>query len=510
MNKEEIIKLRETTLRELWNLLKPLAQVPDNKLQLHEDQINATKKINAILIKAYQNCHDTNQEKHKLNAKELYKQLALHLHPDKLKQLHEDIFKKLTLLDLVDHIQIQNKNCHDCIKQGLPLPEENPFVYAKGDDDAKFKDEYERLKKKYKNKFSSNGLNFLHYIFRENRKWFPFTNVNSYSNTIFKEMDRYVTPFNFFALILWETLLAILRNIGFVKRLALFIIHSTIYGYRVLGQKFLNLITAGAQKQQVDNYIAQNFQGRLSKMKRQDILKGLRRIEHSTQYFAQLEQELDHIKRLDEFSNEDYYQLCIKYYAEKLFAGDKIQGKNYLNKTIHNKIKVNTPILASLRFTFVSYGNAIGKPLSDINGNGNKLLSVVLIRPLQIISAFIIIPIIMAIECLLLAKTAIDYAVSTLLTGIYLTWLALLLMPVKFYDCIGNLIKNIKNNRNKIPSSMPGLETDPPIPSSMPDLESTNKSQADPEPRHYSSPLHAKPTKKAPEEVSKEEFTPSL
>jgi hypothetical protein len=452
-----------------------------------ESKENVTKKIKSILEHTY-------KEFGKDYRQALYKQLLVYLHPDKILQNNEETFKFLQELNLSQLPAQQNINYF----------EKYQLLF-----------ECELLTEKYKEKINTKAkegtiLGFLEHTFKAYHN--NVFNKNIYINSIDKEMERYpfVLPFGD----LYALSYASLWIVNAVRIIALAPINAIIFSCRFLVQGFLNLVTEGLYKQTVVNYLDSNKiikEAHLKESKRFYISLFLNTFKKNFDDEVKSLEAMDQIRKVDRMENYeeymDYLALLMAAPLVKLFPIEIEQGKKLVID--YHIISMSTKISswANLNLVLVSYYKAITKPLSEIDGIGYKFLSVALIRPLQIISAFVVIPVITGIEVALLAKKAINYTLTTLLTLSNAIALAVFLAPLKAYDLVNKVVQKIKGKPKPEKAEEADIDKENTKNSSAEPMSKLSKKtnappkrEPEPEPVHSSSPLKSKSAKKPGED----------
>jgi hypothetical protein len=329
-------------------------------------------------------------------------------------------------------------------------------------------------------------LGFMEYLLKENSKIFPFFERPSFLRTLplkksvyqeafLAEINSYTRPLNVIANVAWQGVRLVLGAISLATRPILFLVQQLIGVYRVVLGGALNLITGGIYQKMLLDYLKDSGI--------EYDLKGWKNI--SMGFF------LEHIK-------DSSYQLNDRLRVlSALKEADHLQGfefldfmKEKLNYNPTNKkdllflMKMEVSGWANLNMVLTSCYKSITKPLSEIKGSGAKFLSVALIRPAQVISAFVILPLMTVLELAQLVKNAIQYTVAGLQTLICFA-AAVLFSPIKLFDM---LTKNIMGNTKSKNSKPKSKEEE-----SLKDSEHNSKPpkpQANPEPQKEEAPPH--------------------
>jgi hypothetical protein len=327
-------------------------------------------------------------------------------------------------------------------------------------------------------------LRFLEHAFTENDRARPFQDKDPYIDSFKKDLKRYPIPLDS----LVKGLSYFLAFLSIMRKIVLYPASALVRTFKFLTQELLNVITQGIYKQQVLDELNTNGikSGYIKELKDEGMRYLLRGIQLvlSNSLFSGLAQYKETLVGAAVFLEQDpngeqVFELLTTQIGnglERINFADKDKGKQWSSDFILRSMATKNLDLSDLKLVFSSYYKAISQPLT-----GNKALSALVIKPLQILSAFIVIPLFTAIKLTQLALKAVNYAITASLTLFSLTCLAILLAPIKIYDAL------TKSNKPK-----PTPQT-PSKPAQQPASTPLNKNKEDPKPQHFDSPLNKKP-----------------
>lgn len=464
MSIESAKKLAEETVKKLIDELLLPRKKPLNAKEL-------TSITRDIIKYAYEHC-DAEYNEH------LYLELATNLHPKALKKNHP------TLPGLFTPSLI-----------AIPC-QANKHYFNKQPVNARLQEELAKLKEKYKSadKEAQKGTvwNFLKYAFKSPSKILSFLNNSWYKNPFIDEMKRYFFPVNIIVtLISWGLIIA-LGTVDMVRAVVSSAAQNIISAYQWLARGIVNLVTGFLYKKAVTDYL--NDSGL-----KKEFIDELKR--------AQIEAQLDGSKQtpyrimaerqLNDLDSDEFLKLLAAKRAEGAF--NSVYNSKFYMSLYHDQMEKQIPSLARLKLMFSAYFSALTKPLAEIEGTGSKFLSVAVIRPLQAISALVMIPVLSIIELTQLAKNVVNYTAKAVEAAAYYASLTVLIMPLKAYDLVANIFNSCfgKDKTAKsevVPSNAYGLTELASTPESK-NAFAQSKPQDTKEPGHFSSPLK-KPSKK--------------
>jgi hypothetical protein len=343
----------------------------------------------------------------------------------------------------------------------------------------------------------------LKYLFEENNEFLPFFDVplsldsrtSWYKDAFLARIKKYSVPLNYIAEFVWQGV----RSIVGLITLPLHLVQFLIYSYKNLSGTITNFITGGVYEKKLLSYLKDSgIEKTFMSSIKDDTMRALFHILHQKREIGllDLKGQVGWVKQLtkaDKLQGEEFFD-----FVEEHFKTSFVKKEDMLYL-----MKFEVPSWSNLRILSASYYQAITRSLSEVQGAGNKLRSI-LVRPLQLLSALVILPLVTVFELAQLVRQAAQYLLSAVLTGFCLLSLAVFIGPIELLD---RGLKKIRT-QEKPPSTAPSPSQERTSKGSAPQVQSEVKKEE--EPQHFSSPLKsADPKKISSQNACKEEKSSS-
>ena len=160
----------------------------------------------------------------------------------------------------------------------------------------------------------------------------------------------------------------------------------------------------------------------------------------------------------------------------------------------NTKIKATIPVssIDKLKFTVLSLYQAITLPMEQVKTNW--FVSMFVVRPLQVLASLILVPVAAIGELAQLATEGIAYFGSGLGSCLYYSVLAVLNLPLEFYDFVKNVIDAFSEKTELAISGGVWLLPTGKEPDSSSELEvqAEDDMDMDKEPVHFYSPISSR------------------